>query len=149
MEYIEVTDEFIAFLERKEIILKLVESQRKDLIRIMSSIAQSLANCFTVKSFNTEKYLILEEIIAMKNRHSTEINELGSPAESMKKPNLETVNSFYQEFVINADFSTNKLYLIAMFSDLRNLRKYEEDHQSLVITLKSLLSGGDLTVKFD
>jgi hypothetical protein len=115
----------------------------------MSSIAQSLANCFTVKSFNTEKYHILEEIIAMKNHHSKQINELGSPAETMNKPNLETVNSFYQEFVINADFSTNKLYLIALFSDLRNLKKNEEDHQNLVNTLKSLLSGGDQTVKFD
>jgi hypothetical protein len=44
MEFIEVTDDFIAFLERKEVILKLKDSQYKDLIKIMSHIAQSLAN---------------------------------------------------------------------------------------------------------
>ena len=149
MEFIEVTDDFIAFLERKEVILKLKESQHKDLIKIMSHIAQSLANCFTVKSFEAEKYHILDKITAMKNHHHKKINELGDTTETMNKPNLETVSSFYREFVFNADFSTNKLYLIALFSDLRNLKKYEEDYQNLVNTLKSLLSGGDQTVKFD
>ncbi len=85
----------------------------------------------------------------MKNHHHKQINELGDTTETMNKPNLETVSSFYREFVFNADFSTNKLYLIALFSDLRNLKKYEEDYQNLVNTLKSLLSDGDQTVKFD
>jgi hypothetical protein len=75
-------------------------------------------------------------------------NELNSETIT-NKPDLETVSSFYQEFEINADFSTNKLFLIALFSDLRNLKKYEEDYQNLNNTLKSLLSGGDQTVKFD
>jgi len=124
MEFIEVTDDFIAFLERKEVILKLKDSQYKDLIKIMSHIAQSLANCFTVKSFDTEKYHILDKIITIKNHHRKQINELGVTTETItNKPDLETVSSFYQEFVINADFSTNKLYLIALFSDLRKLRR--------------------------
>ena len=85
----------------------------------------------------------------MKNHHHKQFNELGDATETMNKPNLETVSSFYQEFVLHADFSTNKRYLIALFSDLRNLKKYEEDHQNLVNTIKSLLSGGDVTVKLD
>ncbi len=63
----------------------------------MSHIAQSLANCFTVKSFDIEKFLLLDKIKTIGNRHRQQINELDITETISNKPDLETVSSLYIE----------------------------------------------------